>query len=269
MEIRSEAVSVDLAHAYEIARTLGSQAAIMMRKGFAEGTSRWSKRDEADWVTDVDLEIEKTVRSVLHTEFPNCAVVGEEFGESGEAGEWKWYIDPIDGTCNYANGIPWSSFSLCLTHCEIPMIGVLAQPFTNEVFHAWRGHGAFVDDKPLRLADGDVALPGGVVTMELANHAHWDGMDDAMRFLQDTRVTARIMGSSALSIVQVAAGRAVGAILGGSGFIDVSAAMLIAEEAGAKLRSQRSDGSFGSSIGMVAAHPSVLEALWNATFQRD
>ncbi|WP_067623407.1 inositol monophosphatase family protein [Alicyclobacillus acidiphilus] len=264
----SELANLDetLGRAHGVAKELAEIAAIEMRKGFAEGTSRWSKSDAADWVTDVDIRVEELVRERLMEEFPTHGISGEEHGSIRRSSAMRWYIDPIDGTCNYANGIPWSSFSICLTYEGMPLVGALMQPFTNELFHARKGVGAFLNDKRLNLPPDHIILPGGVVTSELSNHLYWSGMAAAMQSLQDEFVTVRIMGSSALSIVQVAAGRAIGAMLGGSSFIDVSAAILIATEAGATVRSALGDDRFGAGIGMIAAHPSVADKLWDMTF---
>lgn len=255
-----------LQHAHEVARELAQMAAVEMRHGFANGMSRWSKSDAADWVTDVDIRIEERVRQRLSAEFPTHGIVGEEHGSTRLSSSLRWYVDPIDGTCNYANGIPWSSFSLCLTYEDIPLVGVVMQPFTQELFHARRARGAYLNDTHLVLHPESITLPGCVVTSELANHEHWTGMDSALQSLQQEHVTVRIMGSSALSIVQVAAGRAAGAMLGSSNLVDVSAALLIATEAGASVRNTHRDGEFGVGTGMIAAHSSIADRLWEVTF---
>ncbi len=257
-----------LRRAHEVARELALEAAVEMRNGFTHGMSRWTKSDAADWATEVDIRIEDMVQNRLNAEFPTHGIIGEEHGSLRSASSMRWYVDPIDGTCNYANGIPWSSFSLCLTYEDIPLVAVLMQPFTNELFHARKGRGAFINDMALTLNPDPISLPGNIVTSELSNHRHWTGMDEAMQSLQEEHVTVRIMGSSALSIVQVAAGRAIGAMLGSSSPIDVSAAMLIAMEAGASIRNEHGDSNFGEGIGTIVTHPSIVDRLWEVTFGR-
>lgn len=195
---------------------------------------RSTKKDASDWVTVVDVEVERIVREELAARFGDHVVIGEELGASGEvaADSLVWYVDPIDGTTNFVHGLPWSSFSLCLADDEGLVLGVVADPHRREVFSARRGAGARCNGEPVRCRD-DATLVGAAVLAELAGVQCWPGMLEMLVSLSEHQCVSRIMGSSALSLASVGAGRAAAVVLAGSNPIDVGAGVLVAREAGA------------------------------------
>ncbi|MGH3488292.1 MAG: inositol monophosphatase family protein [Actinopolymorphaceae bacterium] len=224
-----------------------------------------TKMHDADLVTDTDREIERHVRAVIEDRFPDHAVVGEEFGgEPAKGGGPTWYVDPVDGTTNYASGLPWCSFSLALADGDGPAVGVVADPFRSEVFSAVRGGPATCNGVPVHCRDA-TDLAGEVVVTEWASFRPWPGMDVLLERLSAQHCTARIMGSSALSLVSVAAGRAAAGVIGEFNPIDVLAAVFIAARAGAVVRAE--DGTstlFPAAGGIAVAAPGVADALWKA-----
>lgn len=236
------------------------------------GDTARNKKDAADWVTDVDIRVEEHVRAAIASRFPQHRIRGEERGEGGAAGSaLTWYVDPIDGTCNFANGVPWSSFSVALLDGEAPVAGAVGDPYRRELVWAARGRGVWVNGQRYRSAARaeatvDQRVAGRIVTMELANARHWPGMDEGLRWCEQRLVTVRIMGSSALSVTQAALGRAVGCVLGGSNPIDVGAAVLFAREAGLTVLGADGRRDGWPAGGLVAAAPGVAEALWQTTF---
>lgn len=263
-----------LRDAVALCRQLAGWAAgeISRSAGTAAATAR-SKTDAADWVTDADLRVERYARQIIAGHFPGHRLRGEEHGEGGATDSpFTWYLDPVDGTCNFANGAPWSSFSVALLHGEEPVAGAVADPHRGEIVWACRGGGVFVNDRRqegVRPAAGSVEerLAGRIVMLELANARHWPGMDACLRHLEERLVTARIMGSSALSVTQAALGRAVGVVLGGSNPIDVGAGVLFAREAGLTVLGGADGRSEGwPRGGLVAAPAGVAEDLWSAAF---
>ncbi|MPY58462.1 inositol monophosphatase [Streptomyces spongiae] len=201
--------------------------------GGAGGPIR-QKAGPADIVTDTDEKVEAHVRAVLRREFPDWGITGEEYGvEEAAPGAPHWLIDPVDGTTNYAHGLGWCSFSLGLAEPDgAPLLGVVADPWRGEVFTAVRGGGAHLNGEPIRAAD-HTTLTGHVFLTEWAAHAHWPGLDALLTELAARHCTARVMGSTALSLAQVAAGRATAAAIGEFHPVDGLPALLIATEAGA------------------------------------
>ncbi|MBK8435081.1 MAG: inositol monophosphatase [Austwickia sp.] len=208
-----------------------------------------AKAGPADLVTDVDLDVERRVREVLAATFPHHEVVGEELGGHPKASGPCWYLDPVDGTTNFAHDLGWSCFSLALAVDGQPRLGVVANPWRGEVFWGASGLGAYLDSAPLSCApapehgsgrDGAAgtahgALAGSVVAMELDGHCPPPGMAEVMDEFAQRQVTARIMGSGAMAIASVAAGRAAAAIVATFDPIDHLAGLILAREAGAQV----------------------------------
>ncbi|MFJ9543531.1 inositol monophosphatase family protein [Streptomyces sp. NPDC101225] len=229
-------LDLDLERALEVATGLAAWAVETIRRprSPATATDVREKDGPADIVTDTDEAVEAHVRERLGRAFPGHGIVGEEYGGTqGAPGAPHWVIDPVDGTTNYAHGIGWCSFSLGLAAPDgTPLLGVVADPWRGETFTAVRGGGAFHDGTPVRAAD-HATLTGHVFMTEWAAHAHWPGMDALLTALADRHCTVRVMGSTALSLVQVAAGRATAAAIGAFHAVDGLPALLIAQEAGA------------------------------------
>ncbi|MGW0821457.1 inositol monophosphatase family protein [Streptomyces sp. NPDC002845] len=224
----------DLDRALIVAITLAEWASKTIRDPGRGGGPVREKASPADIVTDTDETIEAYVRSVLRREFPHHGIDGEEYGvHEGAPGAPHWLIDPVDGTTNYAHGIGWCSFSLGLAAPDgTPLVGVVADPWRSETFTAVAGRGAHLNGTPIRAAD-HTTLTGHVVLTEWAAHAHWPGMDDFLSALSARHCTVRVMGSTALSLAQVAAGRASATAIGEFHPVDGLPALLIATEAGA------------------------------------
>lgn len=238
-----------------------------------------TKAHAADLVTDTDLAIETEVRRRLAADLPGHRIVGEEFGTAGPTdAEYTWYCDPIDGTTNYANRIAWCSFSLCCWDSTGPLIGVVADPFRRQVAVARRGAGA----RSVRLDDGYLpseasphtlavrdgrGLAGTVLTTEWLAHLPWPGMTQTMAEMAAAGCTVRIMGSSALSLLQVGIGAAAGCIIGRYSPIDDSASVLIALEAGAVACGIDGAPSLAPDGGILLAAPGSRDAAlaaWQA-----
>lgn len=271
---RAADTAEELERAHAVARSL-AEWAVEFTSGADLGTIS-TKRDAADLVTEVDTAVERQVREVIGAQFPDHDFVGEEFGGEERRGVPCWYLDPVDGTANLANGVPWNAFSLALVVDHEPVVAVVADPWRGDVFDARRDAGSRLNGHPLRLADaapqGD-PLRGRIVSTELANQHPWRGMLALLRRLGDRYCTMRIMGSGTLTLTGVAAGRGVGAVIGSFGAVDHLAAILIVQEAGGVVLGE--DGtptSFPASGGVLAAAPFAADALyaeWKASIAEE
>jgi len=224
---------IDLERAIIVARDLGKWA-ILVASSMDPGALN-TKVNPADIVTQVDLMIEIHVREVIAANFPNHNFVGEEMGGQFISDKPSWYLDPVDGTTNFANRLPWSSFSLALAFNRTPLVAVVIDPWRNSLFEAVAGKGAKLNGRELKVEDQKgVANPlsSRIVSTELAAHRPWPGMLELLDLLADNYCTMRIMGSGTLTLVGVAAQRGVGSIIGQYSPIDHLAAALIVHEAG-------------------------------------
>ncbi len=265
--------AVDLDAVLATARELGEWA-IAVTPTMDPGRTE-TKKGPADLVTAVDVGIERHVRDVIGRRFPQHAFVGEEMGGEAAGGRPCWYLDPVDGTTNFANGVPWSSFSLALVVDGAPVVGVVADPWRGEVFEAVAGRGSRLNGEVLRITgaeDGTDPLAGRVVSTELAGHLPWPGMLGLLEALGRRSATMRVMGSGTLTLVGVAAGRGVGAVIGSFGPVDHLAAVLVVAEAGGTVLDSRGQPTlFPSEGGILAAAPHAaadLYQLWQESLPR-
>lgn len=211
-----------------------------------------TKTSDADWVTETDLAVERHVRDALHARFPRDSIVGEEFGSSDVAvPRATWYIDPVDGTTNFVHGLPWSSFSIAVRDEEGTAVGAVADPYRHEILSAVRGRGARRDGRPVQCSNRRT-LMGGIFLTELSMQSLWPGQAALMGSLAAAGCVTRIMGSNALSLAAVGAGRALAAIVDFN-LVDGQAGTLIARESGAHVRFEGK--------GVLCAAPGIAEEL--------
>ena len=179
--------------------------------------------------------IEAHVREIIATNFPGHNFVGEEMGGQFQADTPSWYLDPIDGTTNFANRMPWSSFSLALAFNRTPLVAVVIDPWRESLFEARAGKGAKLNGRNLIIEDQsgvENPLSSRLVSTELAAYQPWPGMLGLLDGLAENFCTMRIMGSGTLTLTGVAASRGVGAVVGHFSPIDHLAGVLIVHEAG-------------------------------------
>jgi len=228
------------------------------------------KAHAADLVTEVDTAIEAFVRRVIVERFPDHGFVGEEYGAHSESAAYCWYLDPVDGTTNLANGMPWTSFSLALAVNGQPKVAVVVDPWRGDLFEASAGGGARLNGMQLMLPDLEPLVPGSVlsgrvVSTELAGHVAWPGFQQFFDSLVDQHCTLRIMGSGTLTLTGIAAGRGCGSVIHQFNPIDHLAGVLIAHEAGALvLDSAGNRNLFPASGGVLVAHPAAAQEVFEA-----
>ncbi|MEP6811723.1 MAG: inositol monophosphatase [Actinomycetota bacterium] len=192
-----------------------------------------TKTSNADWVTETDLAVERHVREAVRKRFPEDRIVGEEYGTTDANGACAtWYVDPVDGTTNYVHGLPLSSFSCAVVDEEGAAIGAVADPYRRELLSAVRGRGARRNGEELRCIETET-LTGGIFLTELTMQSLWHGMTALMGSLAQAGCVTRILGSNAISLASVGAGRALATMIGEFGPVDCHVGTLIAREAGA------------------------------------
>ena len=158
-------------------------------------------------VTDVDLEMEALIFARLGREFPQIKLLGEESAAVRADDGYVWIVDPLDGTRNYASGIPFFSLVIGLALDGEVLVGVNYDPMRREMFHAQRGKGAFLNNEPMRVsqkANIDDCILG--MDMSYNNQGAANGLGVVLSLWPGMQ-TVRIMGSSALGISYAAAGR--------------------------------------------------------------
>lgn len=201
-----------------------------------------TKRNAADLVTRADRMTEDLVVSLLRARFPTHGIVAEE-GTAHAGQEYRWIIDPIDGTTNFAYGLPVFSVSIALEHKGELLAGVVYHPSMDEMFAAERGGGAFLrrnaQEQPLKVSD-QTTVADSIVATGLPFAIRETGRNIAETGqLMRTAIEVRIIGSAALNLAYVAAGR-VGAFWEpGLNAWDIAAGALMVQEAGGCITDMR------------------------------
>ena len=223
-----------------------------------------TKKGAIDLVTEVDLAVERMFRDLVAERFPDHQVVAEELGgERGAArAPYCWVFDPLDGTTNYAHGLPLFCSSLALEIEGQLAVGAIYDPTRRELFTATDGGGAYLNGSPLSVSSCQTLIDGLLVTgfsyqvQEEASHL----VDLFRLFLQKTQAVRRL-GSAALDLCYVAAGRFDGFWEQGLKPWDMAAGALIVREAGGTVTGM--DGSrFRLDEGhILAATPGLHDAM--------
>ncbi len=239
---------VFLATAVEIVLRAGDIQLARRESGFSI-----AKKGEIDLVTEVDLECERMCREVLAERFPDHDVLAEEQGTGASApkgSRHRWVFDPLDGTTNYAHGLPIFCSSLGLEIDGHVQAGAVYDPTRRELFTAERGHGAFLNGQALRVSATPVLRDALLVTgFPYDVHSHTgDLVAMFAAFLGRARAVRRL-GSAALDLCYVAAGRFEAFWEQHLKPWDVAAGGLIVEEAGGRI-----SGMDGSTFDPAAAH---------------
>ncbi|MBB3159212.1 myo-inositol-1(or 4)-monophosphatase [Microbacterium proteolyticum] len=223
--------------ATRIARESGELALQRRREGV---TVAATKSAAADIVTAADREVEAFIRAELARERPGDGFFGEESGAEAGTSGITWVVDPIDGTVNYAYGIPAWAVSIAAvegtaeTASWTALAGVVFNPVTGELFCAARGGGAWLGDQ--RLSVSDVGEAGGLVATGFGYNpeTHGPALAQLSRVMPIARDVRRI-GAASLDLASVAAGRVDAYYERGTHPWDHAAGALLVEEAGGRV----------------------------------
>ena len=217
--------------ALEIARASAREAGERVRAQF-KLPKEVTVKGRGDLVTKTDLEIEAYLQQTLVQEFPEHRVLSEETAADTDTAGWVWVIDPIDGTRNFVSGVPFFCISLALCHDGEPVVAVTHDPNQNEAFWAERGHGAWVNDEPLR-ASSQPTVEASVLGFGLGyDDQRARALLELLHRLYPDVQTLRDLGSAALGLAYAAAGRHDLFIHSHLFAWDIAAGILLVREAG-------------------------------------
>ncbi len=187
-------------------------------------------------VTEADHASEKAIIGVIKEAFPDHHILSEEAGELVQDSVYKWIIDPIDGTVNFAHGIPLNCVSIAVEKDGDIVLGAVYNPHLEELFFAEKGKGAVLNDKPIRVSEETKAIRSCLVTGFPYTYINMPNgpLDIFERFVRKG-VPVRRLGSAAIDLCWVAAGRFDGFYEHKLEPWDSAAGFLIVEEAGGKV----------------------------------
>jgi myo-inositol-1(or 4)-monophosphatase len=197
---------------------------------------RVEKKSAIDLVTEVDLEVERMFRAMVAERFPDHDVLAEELGGGQKGASHRWVFDPLDGTTNFAHGVPIFCASLALEIDGQAAVAAIYDPNRKELFTAEAGVGSWLNGQPLKVSATGAVLESMLVT-GFPYNIHQKA-DEFLKTFGDVLKQARAvrrLGSAAIDICWVAAGRMDGFWEASLKIWDMRAAALILEEAGGRV----------------------------------
>lgn len=226
-----------------------------------------SIKQDGSMLTDVDLSVQKQLIHQL-THIIDCPVLGEEMSRQQQLNLWQqkengiWIIDPIDGTNNFINGIPYFALSVAYLEKSKPVFGAILNPLSGECFYAYQGYGAFLNKQSLPLNHKEKTLNAAIAGVEL-KYSNCNKLSDQIRCKCPVN-SIRTMGCSTLDWCYLAAGRYDVYIHSGQRLWDYAAGALIYSEAGGQLATLEKDNFWS---GQHTFQRSVIAALQPKLFE--
>ncbi len=227
----------DLEKVVAVAVRAAREAGAILLDEFSK-PKKFAYKGEVDLVTVADVRSERAITARLRRAFPDHLIVGEELGEQAarESGSrYRWYVDPLDGTTNFAHGFPVFAVSLGLVEGDRPVAGVVYNPILDEMFTAIRNRGALLNGKRIRVSPArrlaESLLGTGFPTRKRSANPN-------IRYYWEYTLRShgvRRAGAAALDLCSVACGRFEAFWEFGLKPWDTAAAMLLVEEAGGRV----------------------------------
>jgi myo-inositol-1(or 4)-monophosphatase len=230
--------------AADIAREAGALVA-----SYGERKVGFELKGAFDLVTVADRASEKLIVERLHSHFPSHAIVAEEGGGREGASEYVWYVDPLDGTTNFAHGFPMFNVTLALERSGELIAGVIFDPLRNEMFAAELGNGAYLNDRPIRVSKTARIEESLVATGFPSRKRHQSVNVHFYYQLAMLSHGVRRAGSAALDLAYVACGRLEAFWEFGLNPWDMAAGVLLIREAGGTVSDMH-----GAAMNLRGAH---------------
>mgnify|MGYP006165687745 FL=1 len=236
--------------------------AVELRRFFNGSFTISSKASINDLVTEADHASEKAIFSVIQKNFPDHFILSEETGALPQDSDYKWIIDPIDGTINFANGIPICCVSIGVEHKGEMILGSVYNPFMNELFFAEKGKGATLNGRPITVSNKDSILHSCLVTG--FPYQYLDSENGPLQVFEKLvrkAIPVRRLGSAALDLCWTAAGRFDGFYEHKLQPWDSAAGFLMVNEAGGKVTDLKGNAYNPYQPGIIATNGFIHDQL--------
>ncbi len=211
-----------------------TQAGDILLSHFRKETKRVDKANGQGFVTEADTVSEQFLIENLTKLFPQASIYAEESGKSGKSVDgYCWVIDPLDGTTNFAYGIPYFSISIALTHNNIPILGVVYDPITKDLFTAISGNGTYLNKQKIQVSKiNKLEKACLLLSVPYVKDHDYEKLLKVANIIDMKSFVTRQLGSVVLDAAYVACGRVDGYYFNNLAWWDVAAGMLLIQEAG-------------------------------------
>lgn len=226
---------VDLESITDVAVAAAARGGEILRKHWGRHHET-RKKGPIDLVTEADLASEKAITEVIQSAFPEHSIQAEEGGGAVGTASHRWVVDPLDGTTNYAHGLPEFCLSIAFAYQGKPVVGLVLNPVTEELFCGVKGKGATLNGKPLRVSNVEDLKDALLVTgFPYQLEPVVDPLINRFRRCLLAAQGIRRLGSAALDLCYVACGRFEGFWEQNLAPWDTAAGWVVAEQAGASV----------------------------------
>ncbi|MGD0338733.1 MAG: inositol monophosphatase family protein [Bacteroidota bacterium] len=218
---------------FSLAIEIAKQAGIFLKANIGNITTIEQKSSEINLVTDIDKRSEAMIIGAIKKQFPTHDIVAEESGRSAGTSDYRWIIDPLDGTTNYMHGLPMFCVSIGIEHKGEIIAGVIYDPMHDELFTAEKGSGAFLNGKRIQVSAEDRLIRSLLITgfpYDVKNNP-FNAIEHFNNFVIEAQAIRRL-GSAAIDLAYVACGRAEGFWEVQLHPWDIAAGVIIIREAG-------------------------------------
>ncbi|MER3464310.1 MAG: inositol monophosphatase [Chitinophagaceae bacterium] len=239
------------------------EAAAVQLQHFMEGENKVSNKEGINnLVTEADHAAEKAIIDIIKKNHPDHYILSEEAGELVQDSQYKWIIDPVDGTVNFAHRIPICCVSIGIEHNSKMILGAVYNPFMNEFYVAERGEGATLNNKKIAVSKKEKVINACMVTG--FPYTYLDEPNGPLevfeRFIR-RGIPVRRLGSAAIDLCWVAAGRFDGFFEHKLQAWDSAAGYLIVEEAGGKVTNLKGEPYSPYQPGIIATNGIIHDEL--------
>lgn len=248
----------------QFAIELAKQAGKIIEDNFGK-IDKYEEKSRTELVTEIDKKVDDYIVKKIKEKYPEHDILIEESGKHDNDSEYTWIVDPLDGTHNFINKMPYFSVSIALAHKNKVILGVIYFPVLNELYTAEKGKGSFLNNKKIKVTDKEFKQHNVMVF-----DAHFGAGDKENKLrmfsnLVDHTSKARVFGCATLNLVYVASGRADLGVLVKTHSWDFAAGALIVEEAGGKVTELNGNEWTINSDNIVSSnnkfHEKIIELL--------
>lgn len=235
-------------------------------KFMLKGVKEFSHKSANDLLTDTDLKMDEYIKKQLKLEFPNCNLLTEESETDTKMLGYTFVVDPIDGTCNFKNGIKLCGIQIALFKDLECVLSIINLPYLNEFYHAILGQGAYFNGKKLEV-NKDFSCQDGI--LELSDFYPKHPLELSTQFnvvqsLQSTFLKTRLFGAALIDFTNMATNKTQAYICYYYHIWDIAPGLLIATESGCVFSGLNKKYEYGDKILLVANNEKNLQILYDA-----